>query len=313
MRFGASVWPWRWDAPYDAAIARIGNAGFRATELIAWSRAALDSYYTPSTIATLRGVLADKDMVLSQFVVVNRGAASGNPATRAAAIDMFKRGTDVAAKLGAKIVNTVTHLPFEIHFPYITDRPHMQIFSHPVDSTLDWNRNWNEYIETIRECSEYAGAAGLRYSLEPHPFRYGANIEGLLRLIEKVDSPALGVNLDPSHLFPVGDLPHIAIYRLAPYVIHCHFSDNDGETNVHWRPGMGKIDWRHVLKALKDTEYKGVVSLEFEDVPGVSRGVEDVPGVYKGNVDATAEFETEYKTALAFLIGLAHEVGLQVE
>jgi sugar phosphate isomerase/epimerase len=313
MRFGASVWPWRWDAPYDKAIARIGDAGFRATELIAWKRSALDDYYTPATIATLRSVLADKDMVLSQFVVDNRGAASGDHAVRDAAIEMFKKGVDVGAELGAQIINTVTHLPFEIQFPYITDRPHMQTFSKAVDSGLDWERNWHEYVETLKECAAYAQAAGVKYSLEPHPFRYGANTEGLLRLLEAVDSPALGVNLDPSHLFPIGDLPHIAIYRLAPHILHCHFSDNDGETNVHWRPGMGKIDWSHVLLALKDTDFAGVVSLEFEDVPGVSRGVADVPGVYKGDADATEEFESEYKTALAYLTRLADEVGLAVE
>jgi sugar phosphate isomerase/epimerase len=313
MRFGASVWPWRWDMPYDKAIARIGDAGFRATELIAWNRGVLDDYYTPSTISTLRGVLADKGMLLSQFVVDNRGAASDDAAVRGAAIEMFKKGVDVAADLGSPIVNTVTHLPFEIHFPFITDRPHMQTFSHEVAGDLDWKGNWEQYVATIRDCADYAQAAGLKYSLEPHPFRYGANIDGLLRLLEAVDSPALGVNLDPSHLFPVGDLPHIAIYRLAPHVLHCHFSDNDGETNVHWRPGMGKIDWKHVLRALKDTGFQGVVSLEFEDIPGVSRGVEDVPGVYKGNADATQEFENEYKTALTYLTALAGEVGLEVE
>ncbi|KRC51900.1 hypothetical protein ASE16_02175 [Leifsonia sp. Root227] len=313
MRFGASVWPWRWDAPYDKAIARIGDAGFRATELIAWNKDVLRDYYTPETIRTLTSVLDDKGMVLSQFIVDNRGMASDDPAVKGPAVEMFKAGVEVAAALGSPIINTVTHLPFEIHFPFITDRPHVQTFSHEIPAGLDWKRNWEEYVATVRECADVAQAAGLKYSLEPHPFRYGANIEGLLRLIEAVDSPALGVNLDPSHLFPVGDLPHVAIYRLAPHVLHCHFSDNDGETNVHWRPGMGKIDWRHVLRALKETDYTGVISLEFEDVPGVSRGVEDVPGVYKGNSDATEEFVGEYKTALAYLTGLATEVGLDVE
>jgi sugar phosphate isomerase/epimerase len=313
MRFGASIWPWRWEFPYDKAIQRIGKAGFRATELIAWTPETLAEYYTPATVATLRNILADADVVLSQFVVVNREAASDDLSLRNAAIGMFKRGVDLAAKLGSPIVNTVAHFPFNIQFPRITDRPLMQTFSHPVDSNLDWKRNWLEYVETLHECANYAQAAGLKYSLEPHPFRYGANIEGLLRLLEAVNSPALGINFDPSHLFPMGDMPHVAIYRLAPHVIHCHFSDNDGETNVHWRPGMGKIDWRHVLQALKDTHYDGVVSLEFEDVPGVARGVRNVPSAYKRVADASDEFENEYKLGLAYLTELAHEVGLRVE
>ncbi|MCU1533719.1 MAG: hypothetical protein JWR53_200 [Glaciihabitans sp.] len=313
MRFGASIWPWRWDTPYDKAVKRIGDAGFRATELIAWTPEALDEYYTPDTIKKLRDVLASEDMVLSQFVVNNKGAASDDRAVRQRSIDMFKKGVDTGVALGATIINTVTHLPFELPYPVITDRPHVQTFSLDVPSGLDWNRNWDEYVVTIRELAEYAGAAGVKYSVEPHPFRYGGNVEGLLRLLEAVDSKYLGVNLDPSHLFPIGDLPHIAILRLAPHVLHCHFSDNDGETNVHWRPGMGKINWTHVMQALKDTNYTGVVSLEFEDIPGVSRGVENVPGVYKGNADATEGFEDEYKIALAYLTGIAHEVGLPVE
>jgi sugar phosphate isomerase/epimerase len=313
MRFGASVWPWRWDTPYDKAIERIGKAGFRATELIAWKHEVLNDYYTPSTIKTLRGVLSDNNMGLSQFVVANRELSSDDPAVRNEALDMFKRGTDVAVELGAPIINTVTHRPFGLPFLRITDRPHMQTFSYPLASNLDWEGNWREYIKMLRICADYAQSAGLKYSLEPHPFRYGSNTEGLLRILEAVNSPALGINFDPSHLFPVGDLPNVSIYRLAPHIIHCHFSDNDGETNVHWRPGMGKIDWRHVFQALKDTNFKGVISLEFEDIPGVSRGGENVPGVYKGNVNATAEFEKEYKIGLAYMTEIANETGLPID
>ncbi|GAB2982362.1 sugar phosphate isomerase/epimerase [Amycolatopsis acidiphila] len=171
----------------------------------------------------------------------------------------------------------------------------------------------NEYVAALRECAKAAEQGGIRYSLEPHPFCYGANTEGLLRILEAVDSPALGVNLDPSHLFPVGDLPHIVVHRLGNRVLHSHFSDNDGETNVHWRPGTGKIDWRHLLRAPADTGYDGVISLEFEDVPGVSRGTRDDHGAYHGNVEATGEFESEYRIALAYLTELATEAGLRVE
>ena len=53
-------------------------------------------------------------------------------------------------------------------------------------------------------------------------------------------------------------------------------------TNVHWRPGMGKIDWTAMFQALKDVGYDGVISIELEDVPGVSRGPNSsAPGVYR--------------------------------
>ena len=83
----------------------------------------------------------------------------------------------------------------------------------------------------------------------------------------------MGINFDPSHTFPCGDFPDITVYRLNRHIIHIHVSDNDAVTNVHWRPGMGKIDWRAMFQALKDVGYDGVVSIELEDVPGrVARG-----------------------------------------
>ena len=84
-------------------------------------------------------------------------------------------------------------------------------------------------------------------------------------------------------------------------------------TNVHWRPGKGKIDWQSVFVALKSIGYEGVVSLEFEDVPGVSRGVRNVPGVYKGNTVATAELDREYTLALEYVTDLAKGAGFGVE
>ena len=56
-----------------------------------------------------------------------------------------------------------------------------------------------------------------------------------------------------------------------------------------------------------------MISLEFEDVPGVSRGVRNVPGVYKGNADATQELDREYALALEYLTDLAQGVGMEVE
>ena len=84
-------------------------------------------------------------------------------------------------------------------------------------------------------------------------------------------------------------------------------------TNVHWRPGKGKIDWESVFVALKSIGYEGVVSLEFEDVPGVSRGGRNVPGVYKGNTVATPALDREYALALEYLSGLAKGAGFETE
>jgi sugar phosphate isomerase/epimerase len=313
MRFGAPVWPFKWEEPYDGAIRRIRGLGFRAVELIGWKPETLDTYYTPRTIQELRSVLDGEGMMLSQFVANPGELASDDAAIRAKAIENFKRFSDVGVELGTKIVNTVTHYPFAIHYPPLIHRMTTQDFTVDMPGDLDWKQNWLDYVDAIRQCAQYAESVGLKYSLEMHPFRYAATTEGLLRLIEAVDCPALGVNFDPSHTFPMGDMTHVTIYRMADRLWHCDFSDNDGTTNMHFRPGKGKIDWARAMKALKDIGYDGVVSLEFEDIPGVSRGTRPQAGAYQANVEASPAVDREYTIALEFLTDLAKDAGLNVE
>jgi sugar phosphate isomerase/epimerase len=313
MKFGASIWPFTWDAPYEEGIRRVASLGFKAVELIAWDREVLDTYYTPARIRALRTLAEGEGLEISEFVSTPGGLASANKTEREASIDHFKRMVEVASDLGTKIVNSVSVYPFQIPFPRITDLPHLQEFKVDIPAGLDWKRNWEDYVEAMRTCASLCEDAGLKYALEPHPYRYMSNAASMLRLIEHVDSDALGMNFDPSHLFPLGEIPHVVIYQLDKRIFHCHFSDNDGTTNVHWRPGKGKIDWEAVLLALQDTGYDGVISIELEDVPGVSRGTRSVPGVVKEKRVATPTFERENVLATQYLREIAEALHITIE
>ena len=39
--------------------------------------------------------------------------------------------------------------------------------------------------------------------------------------------------------------------KLLPQVVCCHLHDNDGSDDFHRRPGLGNIDWDHILSVLK--------------------------------------------------------------
>ena len=313
MKFGASIWPFHWDAPYDEGIRRIAKLGFKAVELIAWTRQDLDEYYTPSTIKHLRTILDGEGLELSEFVSTPQGLSSPDQSVRDQAVEHFKKLVDVGVELGTKIVNSVSHHPFDLKFPHLTVLPHVQKFMVDIPSGLDWDQNWQDYVEAMRRCVQFCEDAGVKFALEAHPHRYMANAASMLRLIDHIPSAALGMNLDPSHLFPCGDIPHVVIYQLGKRIFHCHFSDNDGLTNVHWRPGKGKVDWEAVMKALKDVGYNGVISIELEDVPGVSRGVAATHGAYGAAVFAGNAFDQENVAALNYLKGICERLEIPVE
>lgn len=317
MKFGASIWPFQWNPPYDAAIKRLAAAGFKATELIAWNGEFLKDYYTADTVTQLRQLVADEGLEMSQFVSTPPGMTSPDAGQRDAAIEHWKRAVEVGVGLGAPIINMVSSHGFGYRdgaeYPRIVQKPLVQRYGANVAGGLDWDRNYQDYVDVVRRCAEICGDAGVMLSVEPHPARYMANTDGALRLLEKVDHPAMGINFDPSHTFPVGDFPNVSIYRLGSNVVHCHVSDNDAVTNVHWRPGMGKIDWRQMFQALKDVGYDGVISIELEDVPGVARGPKHfAPGTYQ-NLPASDEFLRENLAGIDYLKGICSELGISVE
>jgi sugar phosphate isomerase/epimerase len=303
MKFGACVWPFQWDPPYEDAIRRIAGLGFRAIELIAWNRQTLDDYYTPQRIQGLRRLLADEGLELSEFVSTPPGMASPEPRRREQAIEHFKRQVEVGVELGAKLINTVSPIPFDLTLPRITQKHLLQEWSGDFAPGLDWRQNWEDYVEVTRRCCALCEAAGVRYALEPHPYRWMRNAASMLRLIDHVGSPALGMNFDPSHLFPMGELSEMVIYEVGDRVFHTHLSDNDGTSNVHWRPGKGKIDWRAVLQALQAVGYDYVLSIELEDVPGVAHAGQT----------STAAFDKENLRSMAYLTELCQELGITVE
>jgi sugar phosphate isomerase/epimerase len=194
----------------------------------------------------------------------------------------------------------VAPTPFGLPAPPLKALPARQVWTMPVPPGLDWERGWQEFVETVQRVMEVVEDAGLRYAMEPHPYRYVANAAGMLRLLDHVPSPALGINYDPSHTFPSGDMPHVAVLQLGRRVFHCHFSDNDALTNAHWRPGMGKIDWRALLTALQEVGFDGTLSIELEDVPGVANPQQP----------AGPEFDEEMRASRHYLHFISRDLGI---
>jgi sugar phosphate isomerase/epimerase len=215
-------------------------------------------------------------------------------------VDDFARAVEVGAALGAQTITCVTPYPFSHQIEHLLARPTMQEWTAPIESGLDWTGNYDDYVAALTLCCTRAAEAGLRLALEPHPYRWVNSAQTVLRLIERTGASNLGLNLDPSHLFPSGDLPHYTAYLLGTRVYHTHFSDNDGQTNAHWRPGKGKIDWTATLRALSDVGYDDVISIELEDVPGSATK----------DRDSTPEFDRELRLSMAYLRDRGAEAGV---
>lgn len=88
--------------------------------------------------------------------------------------------------------------------------------------------------------------------------------EEVLNVIKKADRENLKMCFDTGHV-PAYSLEldvSEEIRRCGEYIKVLHVHDNHGRGDQHNFPGMGEIDWKDVMEALRDVGFDGVFSLE---------------------------------------------------
>ncbi len=109
----------------------------------------------------------------------------------------------------------------------------------------------------------------------------------LCSLLEEVNHPLLGVNLDIGHAVCVGEDPSQVIDSLAGRIWNMHVEDIQGRVHEHLIPGHGSIDFKAIRRALDRTGYDGFLTLEiypYKDRPGEagSESLEMLRRVFSG-------------------------------
>lgn len=143
-------------------------------------------------------------------------------------------------------------------------------------------------------CQALAGT-GAKIAIEgypggpPHYSALACTPESYRALFKDVGSDVMAINFDPSHLIRMGIDPVRFLGEFAPRVAHVHGKDTElldeglyefGNLQeatfakgrpygaFAWRytiPGHGTARWGKLLSILKDSGYKGFVSIELED------------------------------------------------
>jgi sugar phosphate isomerase/epimerase len=150
--------------------------------------------------------------------------------------------------------------------------------------TWQWE---SKLIPYWKDAAYFAGENGVKVALEAHPGFCVYNPETLLRLRAAV-GPAVGINMDPSHLWWQGmDIPQV-IAELGDAIHHVHAKDvalnqaNIAKNGVldtksyaqmqqrSWLfrsvgCGHGELDWKQIVASLRLAGYDYVMSIEHED------------------------------------------------
>jgi len=174
-----------------------------------------------------------------------------------------KRIVDLAVDLGTRVVTT--------HIGVVPDDPASPIYRNQVAA--------------CRELGAYAADRGVTFAIETGP----ETADVLKGFLDEVDSPGVGVNLDPANLvMVVADDPVAAVHTLKDRIVHTHAKDGvqlkpcdpvavygafaEGgvdafDFGAHFDEvplGEGSVNWPAYLDALDRIGYRGYLTIERE-------------------------------------------------
>src|SRR5581483_6643693 len=119
---------------------------------------------------------------------------------------------------------------------------------------------WKRAVSGLREAAKMAGDAGVRLAVEPLN-RFETDLvntaEQVVRLVDEVGSPAVGVHLDTFHMNIEEHSILEAIKHAGKRLVHVHGCEND-----RGAPGSGLVAWPQLAQGLREIGYQGHVVIE---------------------------------------------------
>jgi sugar phosphate isomerase/epimerase len=167
-------------------------------------------------------------------------------------------GNDFGLPPGEKRDEQIAHLKHWIDNAEILGAPVIRVFAGHINKETTAEQSHKLMVEGLEECCEYAGQHGVHLALENHGGPT-ATAEGLMALVNDVQSPWFGVNLDTGNFHtddPYGDLAKVAAYALNVQV-----------KVVMNGPDKQKVpaDFGRIAAILRDVNYRGYIVLEYEE------------------------------------------------
>jgi sugar phosphate isomerase/epimerase len=238
----------------------------------------------PEALADFQRVLAEEGASISALSC-HGNALHPDPARAARDREVSRRTILLAEKLGVPVVVDFSGCPGDSP---AAKQPNWVTCPWPPDylDVLRWQ--WDEVVTPYwTEHGKFAADHGVRIAIEMHPGFVVYSPETMLRL-RAIGGPAVGCNLDPSHMFWQNIDPIAAVRVLGEAIFHVHAKDTQlyaanlprtgvldtkpytEERNRGWifrtvGYGHGAEWWKEFVSTLRMYGYDGVLSIEHED------------------------------------------------
>lgn len=272
MRLGINTVVWG-DAVGPDVVARFGwlrELGYDGVEVPILAPETID-------VALIRDALAGSGLACTASTALPAGASLLEADERETGLAFLRDCLAIAGALGAAVLCGPLYAPVgqHRHAPTGEEREH--------------------FVAAMRELAPDADRLGVRLAIEPlNRFETGFlnTVDDGVRLVERIDRPAVGLLADTFHMNVEERAVPAALRRALPALSHVHLSANDRGT-----VGTGHLPWREIAAALQDGSYDGWVV--FETFAGHIPQLAQATAIWRPLIDSPDQYAADSLRAVS--------------
>jgi sugar phosphate isomerase/epimerase len=136
----------------------------------------------------------------------------------------------------------------------------------PIPGTLP-EEALDYFVDSLKRICAVADEFGVKVGIEYEPGLLVESAVEAMAIIERVDSPMLGVNFDIGHSRVLGEAIGETVDLLAGRIWNVHVEDIKGRKHFHLIPGLGDLPFADYITALKKVNYDGYLTVELYSYP----------------------------------------------
>lgn len=230
--------------PLSEVIERIAKIGYDGIEIGAASPHAFPDYLGPARRREIRGMLEANGLALASMLPAPGGGPGYNVASpleeeRAAAIEQYKKVTDLCADLGGSTVLYVAG---------------WQIFGTDRRQAWEWSR------KAVVDVADHAETRGVTIVIEPTSADSNLidSCDDAIALKAEAGRPNVKLMFDTYHVIYRNEVSSDYIRRMGTNLHHIHLAD----ANRAAPSDAGRADYRAIISDLKALDFEGYITME---------------------------------------------------
>jgi sugar phosphate isomerase/epimerase len=196
------------------------------------------------TLKELKKSFSFEYTVHSPFCDIN--IASINPQIRRFTLKIIKKSMMFAREIEAKM--------------YVIHPGFYDLFNLKTTEKLN--------LQSVKILAKYAEDLGVPIALEnlPKELRSLTKVEDFERFFGMIDEAKLWIALDVGHAYTVRQL-NLFLEKFKDKIKHVHLHNNNGDGDFHLGLDEGSIDWKNVVRRLKENGFNGFIVVEATSKP----------------------------------------------